>query len=421
MRLIPKGLTRSSMWLSSQIYFREAPHKSQRPYCHQNNQVPNRTSRIWDQNPVIVRDACTCHMCVDGNSGQKNFRTTDIPRNITPRNCELVEGGVQIQWKNDIPGFESHKTFLTHLQVQSSEGQIIIKDVEEQMLTWDKFQLNQSLPALRFNYQSYLDEDHILHQVLCKMQKWGIVFFEQVPESEKAVEAIAGRLGPLRNTFYGQTWDVKSIPAAHNVAYTNKYLGLHQDLLYMKIPPGMQILHCLQNSCQGGESLFSDAFRAAEQISSKAYKVLSEEHIFYHYHKVNEHYFCSHPIFENDQNSNPNSCKPIPSFVNYSPPFQASFPWGTRFVRSQKILQSLTEFEEIVESTRNLFEYKLKPGECVMFNNRRILHGRKAFNTTDGKRWLKGCYLDTEVFMSRARTVHERFRTRQESVEANID
>lgn len=59
----------------------------------------------------------------------------------------------------------------------------------------------------------------------------GLICLSGVPESEKAVEDIALKLGPIRETFYGRTWDVKDKPNADNVAYTSDYLGMHMDLL----------------------------------------------------------------------------------------------------------------------------------------------------------------------------------------------
>jgi hypothetical protein len=48
---------------------------------------------------------------------------------------------------------------------------------------------------------------------------------------DKQVEQVAGRIGPIRETFYGASWDVKSVPNAKNIAYTSLFLGFHMDLM----------------------------------------------------------------------------------------------------------------------------------------------------------------------------------------------
>ena len=60
-----------------------------------------------------------------------------------------------------------------------------------------------------------------------------------------------------------------------------------QDLLYVDSPPGLQILHCLEASTQGGESLFSDALRAVHRLANSRpdhYAILKEFPVTYKYH-----------------------------------------------------------------------------------------------------------------------------------------
>jgi len=89
-----------------------------------------------------------------------------------------------------------------------------------------------------FDYAEYLDNTQTFNNAMKKLGSWGLIFLDNVPQDETAVERIAEAIGPLKNTFYGRTWDVKSKPKAENVAYTAHHLGLHMDLLYMKYPPG---------------------------------------------------------------------------------------------------------------------------------------------------------------------------------------
>lgn len=46
----------------------------------------------------------------------------------------------------------------------------------------------------------------------------------------------------------------------------------------------------------------------------------------------------------------------------------------------------------------------------MIFNNRRVLHGRRQFEAGTGQRWLKGTYVDTDVFNSKWRVLNERFK-----------
>jgi len=44
--------------------------------------------------------------------------------------------------------------------------------------------------------------------------------------------------------------------------------------------------------------------------------------------------------------------------------------------------------------------FHLKAGDLVAFNNRRILHGRTAFDQSRVSRHLEGCYVDIDETMS---------------------
>lgn len=54
---------------------------------------------------------------------------------------------------------------------------------------------------------------------------------------------------------------------------------------------------------------------------------------------------------------------------------------------------------------------RLNEGECVIFDNRRVLHARRAFDEQGDKgeivRWLKGAYVDGDAIWDRWRVVNE--------------
>ena len=65
-------------------------------------------------------------------------------------------------------------------------------------------------------------------------------------------------------------------------------------------------------------------------------------------------------------------------------------------------------------ATADLYvQVKLAPGDLLSFDNRRILHGRSAFDPTSGDRWLRGCYGEREEVQSRLRIAARRRRAKQ--------
>ena len=48
------------------------------------------------------------------------------------------------------------------------------------------------------------------------------------------------------------------------------------------------------------------------------------------------------------------------------------------------------------ERQEAIYQSRIEEGTCVIFDNWRILHARRAFS--GGERWLRGAYIDNETF-----------------------
>ena len=86
------------------------------------------------------------------------------------------------------------------------------------------------------------------------------------PTTELTVLDIATRFGYVRETNFGRFFDVRSVPKANDLAYSPVPLGPHTDNPYRDPVPGLQLLHCLANSTDGGESVVVDGFAAAHRL-----------------------------------------------------------------------------------------------------------------------------------------------------------
>jgi alpha-ketoglutarate-dependent taurine dioxygenase len=365
---------------------------------------------LWvaDQGRTILpfyylRDLCKCPKCVDPHSKQRSFRTSDIPKDVYPRLVRWDGTHLEVTWANDIAGYGKDHTSRWNIKYLKNP----ILDPHEQTspnmkpLRWTSNLMSRLQHWV--SYEDYMKDDAKFAAAMRNLSRLGLIFVKDIPDSREMVAKIATRMGPLRNTFYGETWDVKTVPQAKNVAYTNQFLGFHMDLMYMNEPPGYQLLHCLENSCDGGESLFADTFRAANIMKSELpteYKALSRRHLGYEYAHDEHKYHNTRPVFQLDPKTNELR------YVNYSPPFQSALPEyegkaGSGTVGYVDLKRALTHFIKIMEGQHSVFQLKLNPGECVIFNNRRIVHARNKFNTSSGSRWLAGAYVDEDALLSR--------------------
>ncbi|CAM9926567.1 unnamed protein product [Choristocarpus tenellus] len=93
--------------------------------------------------------------------------------------------------------------------------------------------------------------------------------------------------------------------------------------------------------------------------------------------------------------------------VTWAPQFE-----GTLICSPQDVgpyYEAYTAFQALLEegtfAREHTLRMRLKPGQCLVFNNRRLLHGREAFSG-EGSRLLQGCYINIDDAMSRLRAMH---------------
>ncbi|KAF2036014.1 gamma-butyrobetaine dioxygenase [Setomelanomma holmii] len=373
---------------------------------------------------VFLRDSCTCPQCMDPHSKQKLFQTSDIPEDLEG-SCKTVvdeEKGtsIELEWSSDVKGYgPEHRTrhsidwlrraLNTEIELRGGVRQ-------DDRVLWDKRKITKDNRWV--DYNEYMTQDSTLFDALTHLNQYGLLFLRNVPDSEESVVHLASRIGTLKDTFYGHTWDVRSKLQAENIAYTPQFLGLHMDLLYTSNPPHLQLLHSLRARTPGGASFFSDSFHAAHQLHRQSvghFRTLCTFPVTYHYHHPTQHYHFTRPIidlFPYPKYSDPTNLASLIRRVNWSPPFQGPFEAriGSNNATSlRNFVAASHAYEKLLASEENLFEYRLNEGECVVFDNRRVLHARRAFDATKGERWLKGAYVDDDVFFSRLRVLQEAF------------
>lgn len=179
---------------------------------------------------IFLRDCCSCMRCVDPSTTQKTFETADIPRNIRAKHVDLRrDGSVHISWDPDVPGFETHTSvYEASFGVRNKSLRSRLEatcNVPGPRVPWHGNILTQN--RLSVPYKGFMNQDHVLLSSLDLLHHYGLLFISSVPSDPESVTSLARRIGPLKSTLYGPTWDVKSVPSAKNVAYTSSNLGFH--------------------------------------------------------------------------------------------------------------------------------------------------------------------------------------------------
>lgn len=216
----------------------------------------------------------------------------------------------------------------------------------------------------------------------------GTVLLTDMPDTDVGLLETAGLVGHVRPSFFGETFEVKTHIKPTNLAFTAKALELHTDLPSEDFAPGVQFLHCRANSVVGGDSLFVDGAAVAADLREAHpvdFELLAATSI---------PYYCEHDEFdmrarqrviELDENGDI-------SGVTISQHMADVFDLPQVFLN--RYYPAFCRFGRMMQDDKYVMRFRLNAGECIVFDNHRIVHGRAAYTASSGKRHLRGCYTD---------------------------
>ncbi len=179
-------------------------------------------------------------------------------------------------------------------------------------------------------------------------------------------------------------WRLESNLTEHkDSAYTTTYLEPHTDATYMVDCPQTQLFCCLERTGTGGESILVDGLAIAEYLKAnepEVYTILRHTNVPGRYLEPGVHLRANRPSIVTDADGALTHL----SFNNYDrAPFRLSEPEMSRWYEAYMLLHSM-----VIDQSR-WFQVRLEPGDALLFDNRRLLHGRVAYT---GRRLFYGCY-----------------------------
>jgi len=231
---------------------------------------------------------------------------------------------------------------------------------------------------------------------LTNISRYGFATLTGGPVESGALLKVADLFGFIRETNYGKWFEVRTEVNPSNLAYTGLGLQAHTDNPYRDPVPTLQILYCLENSAEGGESLVVDGFAAAERLrneSARGFDLLSRYSARFEYRgSAGVHLFSRRPMIEVSADGELTAIR----FNNRSTAPLTDIP----FEDMPDYYAAYRLFGEIIEDPAMAVTFKLEPGECFIVDNTRVLHGRTGYAATGGSRWLQGCYADKDGLLS---------------------
>jgi len=204
------------------------------------------------------------------------------------------------------------------------------------------------------------------------------------------VERTVERFGFVRETNYGRLFDVRIEADPGNLAYTDQALDLHTDNPYRDPVPTLQLLHAITTDADGGETLFVDAFAHAEALrgeAPEAFEILARTPVRFSFAEASgARWSFEAPVLSVGVNGAIEAVRLNHRSLDIAPgdpaPLEA---WYDAYLALYRR----------IHAPEAAFARRLAPGEVVIFDNRRLVHGRRAMASAS-PRWLQGCYADMD-------------------------
>jgi len=262
-------------------------------------------------------------------------------------------------------------------------------------------------PAIaRFSQPALKQDARQVRQWIVALLVEGIAIVTDMPDSDGGLTETAELIGAVRPTFFGAYYEVRTHIDPTNLAYTAGALELHTDTPAEEPAPGVQFLHCRANSVEGGNSLFLDGVAVANDLREshpEDFALLAETSI---------PYYCEHETYDmrSRQRVIELDADGAVSGVTISQHMADVFDLPQRFL--DRYYPAFCRFGRMLQGEKYVMRFRLNAGECIVFDNHRVVHGREAYAATSGDRYLHGCYTDRGELRStyRALTTEGRFK-----------
>jgi len=344
-----------------------------------------------DFNFMWLRD--NCPTARDKDSRHRMFNLLEVSTNIGPKQFKInTEGQLEIEWNEG-----NHTSYYDQKWLRKNCYTINNKKKYISPYNLWSNSLNSKLSTVQIEHDEIMDSDKGLMKWLELLHYNGIAIVKNTPIEKNSAFPVLNKIGSIRETFFKTPFEVINIPKPNNSAYTAHALRNHMDLPWFETPPGYQFLHCLINSAEGGQSSAVDGFAVADYLRKNEKEIFETLVNIPLKFKDNDYTQESIRIFhapaitltkDNDFND-----------IRFSVATMDTLDCHPDDMK--KVYKAHHKLGNLLHDDQFVIKFRLNPGDIFSFNNRRVLHGRTAFDPNSGHRHLQGYYIDRDEIIGK--------------------
>jgi gamma-butyrobetaine dioxygenase len=247
------------------------------------------------------------------------------------------------------------------------------------------------------SWQAYASSDGVRLRCLRELLSTGFMLLRGVPRVPGAITDVVSSFGYVRETNHGRLFDVRIEAAPANLASAGLPIPPHTENPYRDPVPTLQALHCLGSSAGGGETGLLDGFRGAAQLRAEdpaAFDCLTRTLVTFGYADANAQLRASRPMIGLNQSGMIREIRYNSTSMEPMRPRSGVLP-GEAAEEMHEFYVAYRAFAAILARPSGTLRFSLAPGDCLVFDNTRILHSRTGSSAAE-RRHLQGCYADID-------------------------
>ena len=342
--------------------------------------------------PFWFRERVSGESFIDKGTQQRLFDPTQLQEDIKINSLNLSDQFLEITFNDG-----AYTKFAIQNILREFDNENVIKKIKK--VEWDSSFTNFK----NFEFENNFFNEKIMYDALIDFYKFGFVIFKDVPTKDNFITKFANSIGSIRRTNFGEFFNVKSKPNPNDLAYTSLALAPHTDNPYRNPVPCIQMLHCIENEVNGGLSTLVDGYTVTEKLKkdfTDYYNILTEV-------KVRFQFIDQSVILEDWAEMIQLNEEREFKQVRFSP--RLDFVPLMEKNKLELFYSARKKISELYNSDQYRVEFKLNPGDLLMMDNYRLLHGRTSYDANQGNRFLQGCYIDYDSTEGKLKHLKRKF------------
>jgi gamma-butyrobetaine dioxygenase len=356
---------------------------------------------------IWLRVNCPCAKCRDPRTGERLVSITDVPEDTWVTAARLVGDRVEVVFgpdahdsvfdvgwlrqfaTDDVPaGTPGGRPGDAGPRAEALGGED--ERTEDAKRLWSADEIAGAFPQGSWP----LFRAEAAHQQAClsAVMRDGFVVLSDVPREPGAVLSVAQSFGLVRDTEFGQVVEVHLGAQSPDQAFTSRPLIPHTAQPFRDPVPTLKVLHCLEDATEGGESTLVDGFHAAASLRAEdpaAFTALTSSEVTFAYTGARAELRATRPIIGVDPRRR---IREIRLNFRHMQPLRRPAGETVAFYAAYRA------FADMIQHPGQMLTFRLRPGDCLILDNTRILNGRTRF--IGGQRHLQACWTDLDGLAS---------------------